>query len=252
MVGFALDELERIAFAAPHAPGPLVAADLGTGTGVVALSLAVEGPQALEVRATDHSSEALKLFIENLNLVAHSRPDLAGRVHMSWGSWFDVLPGLLVGRLHVVVASPPYVSAGEWSCSTRWCATTSRSPHSYRARLASRTLTSSCGLRFSGSPPTVLSCSKSAPHQADEVASVARSVGFKDVEVRADFADRPRAVIARQPGAEDDAKSGATGTIDDAIAALKAGKVVAIPTDTRSMAWRWTRLYWHRLPRCLP
>ena len=32
--------------------------------------------------------------------------------------------------------------------------------------------------------------------------------------------------------AEDDAKSGATGTIDDAIAALKAGKVVAIPTDT--------------------
>ena len=200
VVGFALDELERIAFAAPHAPGPLVAADLGTGTGVIALSLAVEGPQALEVWATDHSSEALELFIENLNLVAHSRPDLAGRVHMSWGSWFDALPGLLVGRLHVVVANPPYVSAGEWELLDPVV----RDHEPLAALVSGPTGLEDLDVIVRSSlqwlTPDGAVVLELAPHQADEVASVARSVGFKDVEVRADFADRPRAVIARQPG----------------------------------------------------
>ena len=203
VVGFALAELERIASDAPDAPdapGPLVAADLGTGSGVIALSLAVEGPRALEVWATDQSSDSLELFIENLNVVARNRPDLAGRVHVSWGSWFDALPDVLVGRLHVVVANPPYVSAGEWELLEPVV----RDHEPLSALVSGPTGLEDLELLVRSSLPWLAPGGavvlELAPHQADEVAALARLVGFEDVEVRADLSGRARAVVARRPG----------------------------------------------------
>lgn len=80
---------------------PLVA-DVGTGTGCIALTLAAERPQA-RVMATDISPEALALAREN-----EARLDLGGRVDWRLG---DLLDGIPAGSLDAVVSNPPYIAA---------------------------------------------------------------------------------------------------------------------------------------------
>ncbi|HXR54951.1 MAG TPA: hypothetical protein VN793_07870, partial [Acidimicrobiales bacterium] len=68
---------------------PLVAVDLGTGSGVIALSLAVEfaTPRpALEVWATDVSVGALDQCSENLAALAQRSPVAGARVRVARGS----------------------------------------------------------------------------------------------------------------------------------------------------------------------
>lgn len=83
---------------------PLVA-DLGTGTGAIALAVVAEHPTA-EVWATDRSTEALDLA--RANLAGLGRP--AARVRVAEGVWFEALPVDLRGRLDLVVSNPPYVA----------------------------------------------------------------------------------------------------------------------------------------------
>jgi release factor glutamine methyltransferase len=116
VVTAALEELHRQASGIDDGQA-VVAVDLGTGTGAIALSLAVEhGPSrpALEVWATDVSSSALELFEVNRSMLATSRPAAAGRVHTASGSWFDALPADLARNVHLVVSNPPYVSEPQW------------------------------------------------------------------------------------------------------------------------------------------
>ena len=87
---------------------PVRAADLGTGSGAIALSLAVE--LRAEVWATDVSPDALDVARANLAGVGM----WAGtRVRMTQGSWWDALPDNARGALDLVVSNPPYVCDGE-------------------------------------------------------------------------------------------------------------------------------------------
>jgi release factor glutamine methyltransferase len=79
----------------------LRALDLGTGSGAIALSLALEGPFR-EVVATDVSAEALALAAEN-----HRSCCPAERVEFRRGHLFGPLAG---ERFDVVVSNPPYVA----------------------------------------------------------------------------------------------------------------------------------------------
>ena len=88
-------------FAVP--PGRVL--DLGTGTGAIALALARHFPVAA-VEAVDISDDALALARDNA--VAN---ELEGRVRFSRSSWFDQL--VAGGRFDLIVANPPYLSAGE-------------------------------------------------------------------------------------------------------------------------------------------
>lgn len=83
-----------------------VAADVGTGSGCVALSLAVEG-RFERVVATDLSAGALAVAAHNVRHVAPRAP-----VHLVRGSFVEALAS---GRFTVVAANPPYVAAAEWA-----------------------------------------------------------------------------------------------------------------------------------------
>lgn len=75
-------------------------ADLGTGSGVIALSLAKERP-TWQITATDFSKEALQVAKENAQEM-HVK-----NVHFSQGSWCLALPHQLY---HAIVSNPPYIA----------------------------------------------------------------------------------------------------------------------------------------------
>lgn len=81
--------------------------DLGTGSGAIALSIALESPCA-HVYATDLSLDALEVAAANLGELS---PTVASRVRLLQGSWFQALPQDLKGQIDLVVSNPPYVEA---------------------------------------------------------------------------------------------------------------------------------------------
>ncbi|GAB4228066.1 MAG: peptide chain release factor N(5)-glutamine methyltransferase [Deltaproteobacteria bacterium] len=94
--------------------GRLLALDVGTGSGAIAVTLAAEVPK-VRVVATDVSAGALRMARENADRngvgdrVLPVRCDLLSA--LKWGERFDV-----------VVSNPPYVAEGEWSslpCAVR-------------------------------------------------------------------------------------------------------------------------------------
>jgi release factor glutamine methyltransferase len=91
-----------LAAAAGRAPG-LRLADLGTGSGCLACTLAAELPGAT-VLASDVSREALAVAAENVAALG-----LGTRVVLVEGGWGD---GLLAD-IDMAVSNPPYVSAAE-------------------------------------------------------------------------------------------------------------------------------------------
>jgi release factor glutamine methyltransferase len=77
--------------------------DVGTGSGVISLSLAAQFPEA-EVHAVDISDDALALARENA-----ARLDLQGRVRFAKGNLLDGVDGIF----DLIVANLPYVATGD-------------------------------------------------------------------------------------------------------------------------------------------
>ncbi|MDN5923736.1 MAG: peptide chain release factor N(5)-glutamine methyltransferase [Xanthomonadales bacterium] len=90
--------LQRVAL-----DGEVYIADLGTGSGALALALASERPQA-RVLATDASEQALAVAARNA-----ARLGLA-QVHFARGDWCQPLAGQ---RFDVIVSNPPYIALGD-------------------------------------------------------------------------------------------------------------------------------------------
>jgi release factor glutamine methyltransferase len=86
-----------------------LAVDLGTGSGAIGLSLAVELWPDVDVWATDRSRDALAVARANLAALGHR----ASAVRLVEGDWFAALPRDLVGRVDVIVSNPPYVAEGD-------------------------------------------------------------------------------------------------------------------------------------------
>ena len=83
--------------------------DVGTGTGAVAITIALELPDA-RLLATDISPNALALA--DANVQAHG---LAGRVELARGDLLGpALESDWSARVQMVVSNPPYVRADEW------------------------------------------------------------------------------------------------------------------------------------------
>jgi release factor glutamine methyltransferase len=82
---------------------PLTILDVGTGSGVIALTLAAQFPEA-EVAAVDISDDALALARENA-----ARLDLQGRVRFAKGNLLTEV----TGAFDLIVANLPYVATGD-------------------------------------------------------------------------------------------------------------------------------------------
>lgn len=82
-------------------------ADLGTGSGVIGLSLASEMPRgATEVWLTDLSTDALE--VARANLAGSGL--INGDVRIAEGSWFAALPSELKRSFDLIVSNPPYIA----------------------------------------------------------------------------------------------------------------------------------------------
>jgi release factor glutamine methyltransferase len=165
--------------------------DLGTGSGAIALSIAVERVRT-EVWASDVSEDALA--VARANLAGLGRP--GARVRTVVGDWFEALPPELAGTVDLIVSNPPYV------------ATTATLPEDVTAWEPGDALWSgpdgTDDLRriLAEAPGWLVDdgavvCELS-PEQAPATLVFAEE-RFERAHVATDLAGRPRAVVARAP-----------------------------------------------------
>jgi release factor glutamine methyltransferase len=167
-------------------------ADLGTGSGALAIALAYSLPEA-EVWATDVDDDALT--VARANVAGSGTPSV--RVRLAQGVWFDALPAELRGRLLVAVSNPPYLaeseipaldpSVGEWE-PTGALVSGATGLEAFEAIVAAAP---------EWLDPEGTLVLELAPHQAGPVTGLARAAGFVDVEVHEDLAGRDRVLVAR-------------------------------------------------------
>lgn len=77
-------------------------ADLGTGSGAIALAIASERPKC-EVHATDISRAGIEVARDNASRLG------LDHIHLHRGSWHEPL----MGKFHVIVSNPPYIDADD-------------------------------------------------------------------------------------------------------------------------------------------
>ena len=83
---------------------PLSLLELGTGSGIIAITLALEAPDT-EVHAVERSPEALAVAQQNANTLG------AHRIHWHAGSWWQALAS--PRRFDLIVSNPPYIAAND-------------------------------------------------------------------------------------------------------------------------------------------
>jgi release factor glutamine methyltransferase len=172
-------------------PGPTVA-DVGTGSGCIALSLAAERPDAV-VHAIDISEAALAVARENAR-----RLGLENRVSFHRGDLLASVPSL-TGSLDLVVSNPPYVDASEADSlapevrehEPALALFAPGDRYSLYRRLAPA---AAAALRAGG-----FLLLEAGQGMADEVCRVCESSGLQVTKVLADLQQIPRVIVARRP-----------------------------------------------------
>ena len=195
VVEIALEEATRVGLrrggrAALDGATRATVADLGTGSGAIALALARDLPDTL-VWATDASADALSVAAANVAGCG------ATRVRLAEGSWFAALPRDLRGQLALVVSNPPYIAEHEVAELP-----TEVADHEPRGALVSGPTGLEAVEELVAEAPGWLAPGAAlvveiAPHQADAAVGRAREAGFIEVEVRDDLAGRARVLVAR-------------------------------------------------------
>jgi release factor glutamine methyltransferase len=182
--------LVELALAATGGSGSV--ADVGTGSGAIALSLAAEGRYD-RVIATDISSDALTVARHNLRAIPEERRAV---VELRPGSWCAPLAGEALGAL---VANPPYIAPAEadelpglvrnWEPSF--------------ALFAERDGMAAIRAIVHGAAPVlaprgVLALEVDVRRAADAASLVVETGAFEQVTVQKDLTGRDRFVVARR------------------------------------------------------
>ena len=168
-------------------------ADLGTGSGVIGLSLASELPRgSTEVWLTDLSADALEVARANLAGSGLINSD----VRIVQGSWFAALPSKLKNSFDLIVSNPPYIGVYDPSVEA--------SVRNYEPHLALfagsdgldayREIIAQAGEWLVTDGWLVLEIGH---QQGDSVRELLAQNKFKQIEIRQDFAGRDRIAIAK-------------------------------------------------------
>lgn len=183
------ERLVELALARLPADRPRLVADLGTGSGAIALALAWERPQA-RVVATDASAEALEVAARNARALGLA-------VEFRRGDWLAPLAG---ERYHLIASNPPYIAADDPHLQR------GDLRHEPRAALASGT----DGL------DAIRAIARAAPahlhpggwlllehgwEQGAAVRALLQAAGFEAVETARDLEDRERVTLGRRADA---------------------------------------------------
>jgi release factor glutamine methyltransferase len=83
---------------------PYPVLELGTGSGAIALALAIERPQ-WQIVATDKSEAALAVAKKNAKRLQQHN------IHFRQGDWFDAVKG--EGLFSAVISNPPYIASSD-------------------------------------------------------------------------------------------------------------------------------------------
>lgn len=175
----------------PASADTLLVADLCTGSGCIACSIAYEHPLA-RVFATDIAPEAVSLARENAVTLG-----LDGRVDVIECDLGEGVPVGAVGTLDLVVSNPPYVP-------TSVLAGLPREVAAYEPALALdggadgldvfRRLLAFCARALKPGGGFAFELHETC---LDDAARLAAEAGFVDVRTVADLAGRPRVLVAR-------------------------------------------------------
>ncbi|MHB0980715.1 MAG: HemK family protein methyltransferase, partial [Thermoleophilia bacterium] len=216
-------------------PAPLIA-DVGTGSGAIALTLASEA--GVRMLAIDSSDEALAVAAENREALA-----LEALVELRLG---DLLEGVAPGSLRVVVSNPPYVSEPEFA---------GLAPDVCDFEPAAALVAGDDGLSvyrrlvpqaYVALGPGGALFLEVGDTQAPAVRDLAVEAGFVVIDATRDLSGKERIVRAIKGGAPvvDGARLADEGG-REALLALRAtlerGGVIGLPTDTvYGLAAAWT------------
>ncbi|HEY4102023.1 MAG TPA: peptide chain release factor N(5)-glutamine methyltransferase [Gemmatimonadales bacterium] len=164
-----------------------IAVDVGTGTGAIALSLAMEG-RFDEVWGIDLSGDALSLAAEN---------GTSTGISVRWVHG-DLLDPIARGRVDLIVSNPPYLTANEYD-------TLPSSVRDYEPELALRSGTDGLdatrrllqraqeALKPGGWIAMEVDC-----RRADAAAASASDGGWRDIVIEDDLFGRARYLLARR------------------------------------------------------
>ena len=164
-----------------------VAADIGTGCGCIALSLAVEGDFD-RVVAVERSPEAALLARENVALVRPATP-----VELRVG---DLLGPLAGERFRAIVANPPYLTTAEYAAldpAVRVFEPREALESGADGLDATRALLARAGTLLETGGVLALEIDE---RRADQVRALAREYGWSRTLVHEDLCGRPRYALA--------------------------------------------------------
>lgn len=168
-------------------------ADLGTGSGVIGLSLASELPRGSnEVWLTDLSADALEVARANLAGLGL----INGDVRVAQGSWFAALPSELKNSFDLIVSNPPYIALYDPSVES---SVLNHEPHlalfaGSDGLDAYREIISHADEWLVTNGWIVLEIGH---QQGDAVRELLAQNSFKQIEIRKDLAGRDRIALAK-------------------------------------------------------
>jgi release factor glutamine methyltransferase len=159
--------------------------DVGVGSGAIALAVADEHPGA-RVLGVDSSEAALALAGEN-----RDRAGVNGRLELVRG---DLLTGMS-GPFELVVANPPYVDPGDWEALQPEIRLYEPKSAIVGAEVADSIARAARPLLA----PDGWLVLEAGDGQAGRLAELLGELGYDDVAITRDLADRERVVEGRRP-----------------------------------------------------
>ena len=171
---------------------PLRVADIGTGSGALALSLASEFKHA-SVWATDISEEALEVARRNA-----VKNDLEGRVEFHQGDLIGPIPQDAL-PLDLIVSNPPYIGTDE--AKSLAPDVLSHEPHAalFAGSRGLDIITRLAPDAFEALTPGGVFFCEIGFAQADAVTSIFQHSGFQDVITIKDYAQHDRVIRGSRP-----------------------------------------------------